>query len=285
MPCPFDKYLSAFCPWYRRHPRVSVIRMTGVIGRVGPMRGGMTLAGYAAVLERAFAPKRLAAVALAINSPGGSPAQSSLLLGRIRALAEEKKVPVLAFIEDVGASGGYWLACAGDEIYANENSIIGSIGVVSAGFGFQETIRRLGIERRLHTAGAQKAILDPFLEEQPAHVKRLTAIQKDMHETFKALVRARRGDRLVGPEKEVFSGAFWVAGQARALGLIDGIGELRSVLRERFGDKTRFRVFEPRRPLLRRRLGLVGSGAGAGDWITDAIAAVEERGLWARFGL
>ncbi|HEX7005708.1 MAG TPA: S49 family peptidase [Alphaproteobacteria bacterium] len=268
-------------------PVVAVLRLHGIIGRVGPVRTGITLAGLASVIERAFRMRHLKAVALTINSPGGSPVQSALIHTRIRALAEEKGIPILAFAEDVAASGGYWLACAGDEIYANENSIVGSIGVVSAGFGFPEMLKRLGIERRVYTSGERKAILDPFRPEDAEDVAHLRAIQGDIHESFKTLVRTRRGKRLKGAEKELFSGAFWTGRKALELGLIDGIGDLRTVARDRFGHKVRLKVVEPGRGWLRRRLGIAAPDrmADAGIWADRLIAAVEERFLWNRFGL
>ena len=274
-----------------RPPVVAVLRMSGVIGAMGGagFRRGLTLAALAPRIERAFKLKRLAAVALAVNSPGGSPVQSALIAGRIRDLAAEKEVPVHAFIEDVGASGGYWLAAAGDEIYAQPSSIVGSIGVVSGGFGFTEMIAKLGIERRLHTAGDRKAMLDPFGPEKPADVKHLKAIQKDIHGEFIAMVRARRGDRLKGTDKELFSGAFWTGGKALDLGLVDGIGEMRAVMRSKFGDDVRFRALDERRPWWRGRFGLPGGGAGpeplGADFAGGLLAAVEERLWWNRFGL
>ena len=284
-----DKYLPSFSLWRSRRPTVAVIRLNGVIGRVGGLRQGLTLAGLASAIEKAFRQKRLTAVALSINSPGGSPVQSSLLHRRIRTLAAEKDVPVFAFVEDVGASGGYWLACAGDEIYADANSIIGSIGVVSAGFGFADAIKRLGIERRLYTAGKQKGMLDPFLAEDAKDVKHLKSLQGELHENFKGIVRESRGERLSGPEAELFSGAFWTGRQALDMGLVDGVGELRETLRDRFGDKTRFRIFGDSRKSLRRRLGLGGETVrdvpDAGDWLVRGLAAVEERLFWSRFGL
>ncbi|HVO16690.1 MAG TPA: S49 family peptidase [Alphaproteobacteria bacterium] len=268
-------------------PVVAVLRLNGVIGRVGPVRAGLTLAGLAGMIERAFQLKHLKAVALTINSPGGSPVQSALIHSRIRALAEEKEIPILAFAEDVAASGGYWLACAGDEIYANENSIVGSIGVVSAGFGFPDMLKRFGIERRVYTAGERKAILDPFRPENPEDIAHLRTIQVDIHDSFKALVRARRGKRLKGAEKDMFSGAFWTGRKALELGLIDGIGDLRTVTRDRFGEKVKLKVMEPSRGWLRRRLGISAPSLGgdAGLWADQLIAAVEERFLWNRFGL
>ncbi|MHA1536951.1 MAG: S49 family peptidase [Alphaproteobacteria bacterium] len=269
-------------------PVVAVIRLNGIIGQLGPFRSGLTLAGLAGVMEQAFKLKRLKAVAIAVNSPGGSPVQSSLIFKRLRALAEERGVPILAFAEDAAASGGYWLACAGDEIYADANSIIGSIGVISAGFGFPEAIKRLGIERRVRTAGENKAILDPFEPEKPEDIKRIKAIFADIHESFIELVRDRRGKRLKGEDSEVFSGAFWTGRQALELGLIDGIGDLRTVLRDRFGKEVKLRVMQQRRSWLKRRLGF-GSGGGmeplGAGLAGELLASIEERFLWNRLGL
>ena len=278
-------------PWRRRKaaPVVSVLRLAGIIGRVGPVRAGnLTLANMERAIDRAFAPKRLAAVALAVNSPGGSPVQSALIAGRIRARADERGVPVLAFAEDVAASGGYWLACAGDEIFADENSIVGSIGVIAAGFGFVELIARHGVERRVHTAGARKGMLDPFRPENPVEVERLREVQRDMHESFIAHVRARRGRRLKGDDEVLFSGEFWSGRRATALGLVDGLGDLRGILRDRFGERVRIRPVAVRRGL-RRRLGL-GTGAGfggidAGAMGAELLAALDEWAMWKRFGL
>jgi signal peptide peptidase SppA len=229
----------------------------------------------------------LSAVALAINSPGGSPVQSALLGERIRALAEEKEVPVIAFAEDVAASGGYWLACAADEIYAHESSIIGSIGVISTGFGFPELLNRIGVERRVHTAGERKSMLDPFRAEQPDDVERLKAIQTDIHGGFKDYVRARRGARLKGEEAELFSGEFWTGRRALELGLVDGLGDLRQVMRARFGERVRLRVIDgPRR--LRLPFGVAAGGLAAPDLAASAqalVEAAEERALWSRYGL
>ncbi|AWK87472.1 S49 family peptidase [Azospirillum thermophilum] len=280
-------------PWRKAGPVVSVLPLSGAIGDFGPLRRSLTFARLAPLIERAFAPKRQAAVALIVNSPGGSPVQSALIAKRIRDLSEEKKVPVFAFCEDVAASGGYWLACAADEIWADESSIVGSIGVVSSGFGLQELIARHGIERRLYTAGDRKVLLDPFLPERADGVEHLKALQAEVHESFKAMVRARRGARLAGPEEELFSGAFWAGRRAKALGLIDGIGDARTVLRGRFGEKVRLRVVHEEQGLL-RRAGLRAAGAGTGGPDIAALAAalpgaalatVEERALWARFGL
>ena len=261
-----------------------VIRLSGVVGSQPLRGGGLTLSGLDGAIERAFGLKRAKAVALAINSPGGSPVQSDLITRRIRALAAEKELPVLAFIEDLGASGGYYLACAADEIYANPSSIVGSIGVVSAGFGFVDAMKRLGIERRLYTTGRQKALLDPFRPEDPEDVERLKTIQADVHETFKAVVRERRGGRLTGDDEALFNGQIWSGLGALKLGLIDGIGDLRGVLRARFGDKVRTRTMNAPRPWWRRR-GSPFAGADAAELVEAALAAIEERALWARYGL
>ncbi len=269
--------------WRPSEPTVAVLRFDGVIGLRG--RRGLSLRRYAAALERAFSQRGLKAVALAINSPGGSPAQSALLYRRIRQLAAEHAVPVLAFAEDVAASGGYWLALAADEIYAEETSLLGSIGVVSAGFGFVQVLGRLGIERRLYTAGDDKSLLDPFLPERPRDVERLKTLQQDLHESFKELVRQRRGAKLKGEDAQLFGGDVFTGRRALAHGLIDGIGELRGVVRGLFGDEVRLRPIEPerRRPLW-ARLGWPGR-PDAVDIAGDLLTRLEERVIWARFGL
>lgn len=268
-------------------PQIPLVRLNGAIfAGGGPLRRGLSLQRVAATLERAFKTKGAVAVALQINSPGGSPAQSALIGNRIRQHAEESGLPVLAFVEDAAASGGYWLACAADEIFVDCSSIVGSIGVVSAGFGLQDAIARLGIERRVHTAGARKAILDPFRPEQAEDVAHLKALQSEIHEGFKAWVRERRGQRLQAPDEELFSGAFWTGARAVDLGLADGIGEARSVLRRRFGEKARLLPLERRRGLLS---GLLGGGRGSeAGWDSLApalLASLEERLLWQRIGL
>jgi serine protease SohB len=263
-------------------PVVPVLRLTGIIGAISPLRPGLTLAGLAALLERAFRLPGAKAVALAINSPGGSAAQSSLIHNRIRQLAAERSLPVLAFVEDVAASGGYWLACAADEIHADATSILGSIGVVSASFGFPELLTRIGVERRLHTTGPHKAMLDPFRPEQPGDVERLKEIQGDLFESFKALVRERRAGKLKAPESEIFTGAVWSGKRALEMGLIDGIGEMRQVLRARYGEKLRLVAIGGRRGWLSRRLR---PELAPGDWAEGALAALEERMLWSRYGL
>jgi signal peptide peptidase SppA len=269
-------------------PVVPVVRLSGIIGVATPLRPGLMLSTIARSLERAFSVRRARAVALIINSPGGSPTQSHLIFHRIRQLAVEKKIPVLAFVEDVGASGGYMLACAGDEIICDQYSIVGSIGVVGGSFGFPKLMDKLGIERRLYTSGEHKAMLDPFLPEKPEDVKRLKAIQKDIHAQFIALIKERRGAKLRGADKTLFSGEFWTAPKAIELGLVDGIGDLRSVLRERYGEKVRTPLIMAERSLLGRRLPSVNvvealvKHPGLAD---DLISALEARALWSRYGL
>ena len=275
---------------FDKRPRVTVLRLSGVItAATGGFSRALDIGSLAPLIERAFSVPKLNAVALVINSPGGSPAQSSLIAGRIRSFADEKKLPVYAFVEDVAASGGYWLACAGDEIYGDANSIVGSIGVISASFGFQDFIERHGVERRIHTTGRRKSMLDPFRPEQPDDLLRLQALQANIHKSFIEHVRARRGARLKGSEDTLFSGEFWTAGPALDLGLIDGLGDARSVLRRKFGDEVRLIGIQPRRGWLRARFGMAGAPAlasfSADDIVTRAMAAVEERALWSRFGL
>jgi serine protease SohB len=274
----------------RNRPIVPVVRLAGVIGFSTPLRPGLSLAGVARTLDRAFAIRRAAAVALSINSPGGSPVQSHLIFRRIRELADEHKRPVIAFIEDAGASGGYMIACAGDEVIADPYSIVGSIGVVGGSFGFDKLIAKIGVERRLYTSGEHKAMLDPFLPENPDDVERLKKLQRHIHEDFIALVKSRRGAKLQGPENDLFSGEYWTGKRAMELGLVDAIGDLRGTLRERFGDKVVTPMITAERGFLGRRiLGVARSdamGAVAGLGLAeDLILALEARAIWARYGL
>lgn len=272
-------------PFGRAEPAIGVLRLTGIIGTAGRFRGGLNLAALAGPIEQLFKLSDLKAVALVVNSPGGSPVQSAQIARRIRDHAEDRKLPVFAFAEDVAASGGYMLALAGDEIYADASSIVGSIGVISAGFGLDRLIAKLGVERRVHTAGEHKAMLDPFQPEDPEDVAHLLALQKDVHESFKALVRERRGGRLKGDEAELFSGRFWGGERALELGLIDGLGDMRSVMRARFGEKSRLRVVGTEQSLFRRLLGGGESRGTRGLSADDWLAGLEARALWARFGL
>ena len=269
---------------------VPVVRLSGTIGAVTPLRPGMTLASLARTLERAFAVRRAKAVALLVNSPGGSPVQSRQIYLRIRQLAEEKKLPVLVFVEDVAASGGYMIACAGDEIFCDPSSIVGSIGVIGGSFGLTELIRKVGVERRLYTAGEHKAMLDPFLPENPDDVERLKAIQREIHATFIALVKASRGARLKGADDFLFTGEYWAGEKSVALGLADAIGDLRSTLRARYGEKVLTPLIAPATGLL---AGLFGRRSrGAGSLMSDSLAglpdevisALETRVIWSKFG-
>jgi signal peptide peptidase SppA len=270
---------------------VPVVRLSGLIGAVTPLRPGMSLAGLARMLERAFAMKNAKAVALVINSPGGSPVQSRQIYLRIRQLAAEKKLPVLVFVEDVAASGGYMIACAGDEIFCDPSSILGSIGVVGGSFGFQELIKKIGVERRLYTAGEHKAMLDPFLPENPDDVARLKALQREIHAIFIALVKQSRGTRLKGADDVLFTGEYWAGERSVSLGLADAIGDLRSTLRARYGDKVLTPVVAPPTGLLSGLLGRKSAGAGTLGQLDgfaglpdEVISALESRAIWAKFG-
>jgi signal peptide peptidase SppA len=267
---------------FRRGPVVPVVRLSGVIASGGLLGSrGLSIETVAPLLARAFAQRGAKAVALVINSPGGSPVQSALIAKRIRLLAGEKNLPVIAFVEDVAASGGYWLACAADEIIADGASIVGSIGVVSAGFGFQDLIAKLGIERRVHTSGENKSMLDPFRDEKPEDVERLKRLQAEIHDGFKDWVRERRGTRLNGSDSLLFTGEFWTATRGLELGLVDSLGELRAVLQARYGAKVHLPVVAARRRFLSR----FGFGSGIELIGPSTLAALEERAHWQRFGL
>lgn len=259
-------------PFVKNPPLVAVVRLAGAIGVSGR---GLNDFSMAPVLEKAFRRGKPDAVALEINSPGGSAVQSALIGGHIRRLSEELDVPVYAFVEDVAASGGYWLAAAADEIWADDCSVVGSIGVISAGFGAHMFLDRHGLERRVHTAGKSKSMLDPFAPEKKADVNRLTVLLDGIHENFIGHVKTRRGDSLDQSET-LFEGDVWLAARAAELGLIDGIGHLKPKMKERFGDKAQFRRYGPRRPLM-SRLGMA--------FAQDTLAGIEERAAYARFGL
>lgn len=262
-----------YIPFLPTYPTVAVIRLSGVIG--GRTRGGLNDGGIGPAIHKAFNRGKPVAVVLEISSPGGSPVQSSLIGARIRRLAEEKNIPVIAFVEDVAASGGYWLAAAADEIYADPSSVVGSIGVISSSFGASELISRYGIERRVYTAGQSKSMLDPFRPENPQDVERLKSILNDIHANFIDHVKTRRGDKLAA-DVDLFTGEIWLAKRATELGLIDGIGHLRPFLKERFGDKVKFARYGSKKGLLSR--------FGA-QIIGDAVDSIEERSAYAQFGL
>ncbi len=265
--------MKPWLPFLKSDPTVAVVRLSGAIGMQG--RGGLNDAGIGPVIEKAFTKGKPVAVALEINSPGGSPVQSSLIGARIRRLAEEKNIPVIAFVEDVAASGGYWLAAAADEIYADPSSVVGSIGVISASFGAHEFIKEHGIERRVYTAGQSKSMLDPFRPEQPEDVARLKTLLEDIHTNFIDHVKARRGHKLPDGQ-DLFTGEIWLAKRATELGLIDGIGHIRPFLKDRFGDKVKFRRYGVKKGLL-SRFGV--------QMVQDAVQGIEERAAFARFGL
>lgn len=265
--------MKRWIPFVKSHPTVAVVRLTGMIA--SGARGSLNDAATAPMLERAFAKGKPDALALVLNSPGGSPVQTALIAARIRRLADEKGIPVYAFVEDVAASGGYWLACAADEIFIDRASIVGSIGVISASFGLDELIKRYGVERRVYTAGKSKSMLDPFQPENPDDVARLQAIQEEVHASFIAWVQERRDTKL-STDQDLFTGDIWVGDSAVKLGLADGIGHLVPKMKEQFGDKVRFRPYAMRRSLWQRLSARAVNGA---------INELEERAQWARFGL
>jgi len=278
---------------FSRKPVVPVLRFSGPIGVVTPLRPGLSMATASLAINQAFKASKTPAVAIIINSPGGSPVQSSLIFQRIRQLSNETGKTVYVFCEDVAASGGYYLAAAGDEIYANTSSIVGSIGVISAGFGFTEAIKKLGIDRRVYTSGDTKNQLDPFLPENAEDIKRLRAVQRDVHDAFIGIIKERRGAKLSGPDSELFSGAFWSAPKAMELGLIDGISDVRTKMRAVFGDKVHLKLISSRRGglagLFRRQPSVRDCAQGGmtnpPDFADGLISAIETRMLWSRFGL
>ncbi|WP_299648182.1 S49 family peptidase [uncultured Tateyamaria sp.] len=265
--------MKRWIPFMKSDPTVAIVRLQGVIA--GGSRGTLNDQALAGAIDKAFTRGKPVAVALEVNSPGGSPVQSSLIGARIRRLAAEHEVPVIAFVEDVAASGGYWLAAAADEIYADPSSVLGSIGVISASFGAHEFLTKHGVERRVYTAGKSKSMMDPFRPEKPEDVERLKRLLNDIHTNFIDHVQARRAGKL-DTETELFTGEIWLAEKAKALGLIDGIGHLKPMMQDRFGDKVKFRRYGVRRPFLSR------FGAQLMD---DAVSSIEERAAYARFGL
>ena len=265
----------------RGAPVVPVVRLHGVIA--AEMRPGrLNIAGVAPLLERAFSIRSAPAVAIVVNSPGGSAVQSRLIAKRIRDLAEQHHKQVLMFVEDAAASGGYFIATAGDEIIVDPSSIVGSVGVIYSGFGFVDAIGKLGIERRVHTSGANKSVLDPFLPEKPEDIERIKALETEIHEVFIGWVKARRAGKLKAPDEQLFTGEFWSGIRGVSLGLVDAVGDMRETLRTRFGEDVRLKVIAPKRPFLSLpTLGLpTRAGLGA-----DVVAAVEDRAVWSRLGL
>ncbi len=286
--------------WFKKQQKVAVIRLSGAIGISSPMNPGLSMVGVADVIERAFEEKGIKAVALQINSPGGSPVQSSLIAGRIRALSEEKNIPVYAFCEDVAASGGYWLACAADEIYVDECSIIGSIGVVSASFGFVDAIKKIGIERRVFTAGKNKVSMDAFLPLKEEDVERLKSLQLEIHESFISMVLKRRGEKVADAPEDLFTGEFWTGKRAVELGLVDGVSDIRSKMQKLFGDDVELELIEPKKGFLGRSKKLAvqlspelvsGQGLNGANvtlpsgLVEEVLSAAQARSIWARYGL
>ncbi len=267
--------------FFKNKPVVAHLRLSGVIGNVGRFQQGLSYASHHEIIKKAFSLKKIKAVAISINSPGGSPVQSHLLYSLIRKLAEEKKVKVITFAEDVAASGGYMLACAGDEIYANASSIVGSIGVIYSGFGFQDLIKKAGVERRVHTAGKSKSILDPFMEEKPEDIQKLKAIQEDLHKEFIQLVKSSRKEKISSASDDtLFNGEFWAGSKAKELGLVDGIGNVFQVLEDQFGTEVKIKNFEKQEGWLKKKLS-----SSMSDAVSSAITELETRSIWNKFGL
>jgi len=268
-----------FKRFFSKDINIPTLRLTGVIGQAGIARSGLTIAGIEKLVDKLFSDKKAPAVALIINSPGGSPTQSSLIAEKIINLAKEKNKKVYAFVEDVAASGGYWLACAADEIYLDLNSIVGSIGVISPGFGFVDLIKKIGVERRVYTSGKSKSFLDPFKEEKKEDIDRLKSIQEQIHENFIEYVKSRRGSKLLSSaEDEIFSGLFWVGKKGVDLGLADGIGSINQIIREKYGNKAKIKIIDQKKSFLQKRLSSSINN-------NDIIYRLEEMVMWSRYGL
>ena len=266
---------------FKKKTVIPHVRLTGIIGSAGRFKQGMGLEGQKDIIKKAFSLKKISHLAISINSPGGSPVQSHLIYSYIRELADKKKVKVLIFAEDVAASGGYLISCAGDEIYANSSSIIGSIGVISASFGFKDLIKKIGVERRVYTAGKNKSTLDPFVEEKEEDVKRLKNIQLELHDDFIKVVETSRGSKIKDPEKNnIFTGEFWTGKTALKLGLIDGIGNADQVLKEKFGDKVVIKKLEKQKSFIAKKLS-----SSIENQIDNVVSSLEEKAIWQRFGL
>jgi len=272
-------WIGDFC---EQHPKVAVLRLSGVIADSSMHKGGISHASIADQIDKAFDMKDVREIAVIVNSPGGAPAQSSLIATQIRDRAHDKKVPVTAFVEDVAASGGYWLAAAADKIYVQPASVVGSIGVISAGFGFEEFIRRYDIKRRVHTSGKDKSMLDPFLPEKKSDVERLSKLQNEIHAQFIEWVKARRGDRLKGRDEDLFEGQIWTGQGALGAGLADALGDMRGVMRDKYGDKVRLIDLEPEKPFWQSLLGIK---ANPPSLAAQVVSELENKSVWQRFGL
>tara|TARA_Y100001936_G_scaffold26712_1_gene24908 strand:+ start:54 stop:863 length:810 start_codon:yes stop_codon:yes gene_type:complete len=268
-----------FKRFFSKNINIPTLRLTGVIGQAGIARSGLTIAGIEKLVDKLFSDKKAPAVALIINSPGGSPTQSSLIAEKIINLAKEKDKKVYAFVEDVAASGGYWLACAADEIYLDLNSIVGSIGVISPGFGFVDLIKKIGVERRIYTSGKSKSFLDPFKEEKKEDIDRLKSIQEQIHENFIEYVKSRRGSKILSSaEDEIFSGLFWVGKKGVDLGLADGIGSINQIIKEKYGNKAKIKIINQKKSFLQKRLSSSINN-------NDIFNRLEEMIMWSRYGL
>jgi signal peptide peptidase SppA len=266
---------------FKKKTVIPHIRLTGVIGAAGKFKQGIDLAGQREILKKPFSFKKVKHVAISINSPGGSPVQSHLIYSYIKQLASKNNIKVLIFAEDVAASGGYLISCAGDEIYANSSSIIGSIGVISASFGFKDLIKKIGIERRVYTAGKNKSTLDPFTEEKEEDIKRLKQIQLELHADFIKVVETSRKNKLKDPEKNnIFTGEFWTGASALKLGLVDGIGNADQILKEKFGEKVIIKNFEKQKGFIAKKLS-----SSIKDPISSFVNVLEEKSIWQKFGL
>ena len=267
--------------FFKKKKIVSHLKLSGVVGNVGKFKQGIDFAGQEEIIKKAFSLKKALCVAISINSPGGSPVQSHLIYSFIRQQAKKNKKKVIVFTEDVAASGGYLISCAGDEIYANSSSIVGSIGVISASFGFQDAIKKIGVERRVYTAGKNKSTLDPFKEEKEEDIQRLKKIQLELHSDFINLVKKSRGSKLKDPDKNnTFTGEFWSGSTSLKLGLVDGIGNAEQILREKFGENIEIKKFEKQKGFLAKRLS-----SSLDNQVDNIVSVIEERALWQKFGL
>ena len=271
----------------KKKKTIPVVYMSGIIGNIGGLRKGITLTSVEDLLEKAFNIKKSAAVAIIINSPGGSPVQSSLIYKRIKKLAKKNKTKVIFFVEDVAASGGYYIACAGDEIYVDENSIVGSIGVIYTSFGFDKLIKKYGIERRIFTTGKYKSILDSFQKQKLSDVKKLKSIQTEIFKNFKDIVLKSRIKKINKQNKNIFSGSFWTGKEAIKLGLVDGIGDLKTIMEKKFGEKLRYVPIKPKKSILK---GILSKSFYSKDLldtkkiINDMMTYMESRNIWGRYG-
>jgi signal peptide peptidase SppA len=273
-----------FKSYFGSSSTIPILRLSGVIGQTGILRSGLTFQALDKLIDKLFSDKKSPAVVLIVNSPGGSPTQSSLIADSIILKAKKNNKKVIAFVEDVAASGGYWLACSADEIYIDNNSIVGSIGVISPGFGFVNLLKKIGIERRIYTSGKSKSFLDPFKQENPKDLKRLKNIQEQIHDNFINYVKTRRGKKLkINKEKDIFSGLFWVGQKAVDLGLVDGIGHLNQILKNKFGEKIKTKFIEPKKSFIQRKLASSLSPSLINS--EQLIEYFEEKAYWSRYGL